>query len=324
MNEIDYEQPPNPQFFFTAHSAWCPPKKSDLLEITLKKPELSEPSWRDIDGKTLANSQVGIPVKLSVKCNEDVEQNAVVVFRMYPEGADIKTTQADVVLPGKNINGTAETESICWGVNDQHEPPKGPKKFFFTAQTKRSQYITSNVFEIKLPEFSNLSWQRDSKKMETISVHDYVTITCDTRNIPADKEVIVEIFEPGNKEDADEHIFDVKGIINEDKLEIEWPVEYKEKPGTKSKKELDEKGYAIPEYHFYVRYFGFRSEKSPVAKLKNNIMEIALDKDNKAIVNTEYILITPDKQEIIDKTDADGYIKQGNIVIGKYKLIIAK
>jgi hypothetical protein len=321
MDEKEYDQPPNPQFFFTVHSAWCPPKKSDLMEVQLKQPELSEPSWKDADGKTVTDSQIGIPVKLSVKCNEDIDQDAVVVFRMYPEGADIKTTQAEATLSGKNVDGTAETEEICWGTNDQYEPPDGPNKFFFTAQTKRSKYITSGVFEIKLPEFSNLTWQKDGKKTETIFVHDSVTITCDTKNIPADKEVIVEIFEPG-REGADEHIFDVKGIINENKLEIEWPVEYKEKQGTKSKNELDEKGYTIPEYHFHVRYFGFRSEASPVVEIYGQININIKDKySTKPMRKQKYTIYYPDGSLQDGTTDENGDIFNDRIYIGE-KIII--
>jgi len=323
MDEIDYKQPSNPKFFMTVHSAWCPPARSGLVEIQLKKPELSVPSWKDNDEKTLASSQVGIPIKMAVKCNEDVDENASVVFRIYPEGADIKTAQSEATLQGINKDGTAETEELCWGTKDWDDPPDGSNKFFFTAQTRRSRYITSGVLEIKLPEFSNLAWKIDGNNAETLFVHDKVMISCDTKNIPDDKEVLIEIVEPDVKGE-DEHIFDVIGKINEGKLEVEWQVEYREKANTKSKKELDEQGYTIPEYHFYVRYYGFRSEASPKVNIKCNIMEIAFNNDNKAIVNTDYIFITPDKKEIISKTDADGYIKQDNILIGNYKVIIAR
>jgi len=323
MHEVDYQKRENPKYFVTAHSAWCPPKRSELMEIQLKRPELSEPCLKDNEENKINDTQVGIPIKFSVNCNEDVEQNADIAFRLYPEGSDIKTTEAECTLRGKNINGIAETEELCWGTKNQESPPEGTNKYFFTAQTRNSPYITSNVFEIKLPEFSNLAWTKDSNNIENAIVNEFLILKCDVKNIPDYQQVIVEIFEP-DTEGGDKHIFDVKGKIKDNKLEVEWKVEYLEKVGTKSKNEIDEQKYTIPEYHFLVRYFGYKSEASPVLKLKFNFIERALNKNNNPIPDTYYVLLTPDGQELYGKTDKKGFIRHDDLYIGKYKIIIAK
>ncbi|MDR2921820.1 MAG: hypothetical protein LBU85_00580 [Treponema sp.] len=93
--------------------------------------------------------------------------------------------------------------------------------------------------------------------------------------------------------------------------------------GAKSKKEIDEKGYTIPEYHFYIRYFGYKSDTSPVLKLKQNFIEKAINNNGVAIINTDYILICPDGQELKGKTDSKGFIRQNDVFIGNYKIVIA-
>jgi hypothetical protein len=176
---------------------------------------------------------------MSVKCNEDVAQNAGIVFRLYPEG------------------------------------------------------------------------------------HEYITLSCDTKNISHNQEVIIEIYEP-NVEGEEQHIYDLKGKVKDNKLKVQWQADYREKEGTKSKSEIDEKGYTVPEYRFYVRHFGFKSEAGPAAKLKCNFVERAINKNGNPIPNTDYILITPDKQRLTGKTDKKGFVRQENIFIGKCQVIIAK
>ncbi|MCL2289159.1 MAG: hypothetical protein FWC34_00410 [Bacteroidetes bacterium] len=321
MDEIDYKHPDNPKFFATAHSAWCPPIRSKLFEVRLKRRELFEPSWVDVDGKAVTISQAGERIKMSVKCNEDVEPDAVIVFRMYCAGEDIKTTEAQATLPGKNINGVAQSEELCWGVKSWHEPPEGSNKFFFTAQTRNSPYITSSIIEMKPPEFSNLCWSKENQKTDVIFLHEYITISCDTKNIPDYQKVKVEIYEP-DENGNDLHIFNVAGKIEKGKLNLQWKVDFLEEENTKSNKEIAEKGYALPEYRFFVRYYGFKSEASPVATLKCNYVERVVDQNGNPVPNTDYILITPDGHELYGKTDPKGFVRQDDLYLGKCKVLV--
>ncbi|MDR1218813.1 MAG: hypothetical protein LBK73_04305 [Treponema sp.] len=175
---------------------------------------------------------------------------------------------------------------------------------------------------MKTPEFSNLAWQEDGKRAEYIFIHEYITLSCDTKNIPHGQDVIVEIVEP-DEEGVDEYIFDVEGKKN-DKLKLQWQADYREKPYTKSKKEIDEKVYTAPEYPFYVRYFGFGIESRSAVKLKCNFIEPAINKNGNPMPYTDYILITPDGRELFGKTNSKGFVRQESLYIGKRKMVIAK
>src|SRR5574344_2067272 len=48
----------DPKFIFSAHSAWCPMKKSGSATVELKRPELSSLEWKDKEGSTTSKGLV--------------------------------------------------------------------------------------------------------------------------------------------------------------------------------------------------------------------------------------------------------------------------
>jgi hypothetical protein len=148
--DVGDEIPPeaDPKFFFTVHSAWCQHKRSDNLTVELKRPELSGPEWQDLEGKGADKGLVGEALKLSVSCNEDMEEGAGVTFKVYKEGADPKLDRAEAELAAVNKGGKAEAE---WPYRYRHDPenPLTEKpKFFFIATGQRCKEVKSGNVEI--------------------------------------------------------------------------------------------------------------------------------------------------------------------------------
>jgi hypothetical protein len=79
----------DPEFFITAHSAWCPFERSDELTVELIRPEITEFVWRDDEGDETEKNVLGELVTLSVE-TKDVEDGKTVTFKIFPEGADTK------------------------------------------------------------------------------------------------------------------------------------------------------------------------------------------------------------------------------------------
>ena len=53
----------DPEFIFSAHSAWCNYKKSSSLTVKLKRPEITKAEWKDKDGNTVGKGLVGEVLK---------------------------------------------------------------------------------------------------------------------------------------------------------------------------------------------------------------------------------------------------------------------
>jgi hypothetical protein len=120
----------DPEFFFTAHSAWCPYKKSG--EITVELPKLENPAWKDGNGKDTDKGLVGQTLTLAVE-SKDLADGEPVLFRVFPEGADPEHDKPVAAIQGTNEGGKAE---VVWRYEYKHDPEKPlteKPKYFFTA-----------------------------------------------------------------------------------------------------------------------------------------------------------------------------------------------
>jgi hypothetical protein len=74
-----------------------------------------------------------------------------------------------------------------------------------------------------------------------------------------------------HNEDND-HVADLTGTAGNGKVAIKWKVAYTEdNDDSTSRKEMAEKGYTLPEYHFVAEYDGVESEPGPIVKIHKNI-----------------------------------------------------
>jgi uncharacterized Zn-binding protein involved in type VI secretion len=138
----------DPKFFFTAHSAWCPAKRSGTVMVRLKRPELSQPLWKDAEGRETSEGLTGAALSLSVSCNADMREGAAVIFRVYPEGAEPEKDAPAAEREAPNKGGSAAAEWTYHYKHDPAKPLKAKPRFFFTASGQRSKTIKSGILEI--------------------------------------------------------------------------------------------------------------------------------------------------------------------------------
>ena len=120
----------------------------------------------------------------------------------------------------------------------------------------------SNVEE-KSPKISNPRWENaDNQTITKALVGDEVFLCADTENISdgtSAKIKIVEKDDDGN----DDFVTELSTAIQEGKIRRKWKVIYTEDTDdTESQKEMEEKGYTLPEYAFTVECDGVESEES--------------------------------------------------------------
>jgi hypothetical protein len=95
-----------------------------------------------------------------------------------------------------------------------------------------------------------------------------------------------------------------------------------EDDGSTSAKELKEKGYTLPEYHFVAEYDGAESEQSKLLEVKGWIdYQIFDERTGELLADRDYILLNPERKLVTGHTDKEGFIKAEGIKIGEYKII---
>jgi hypothetical protein len=88
-----------------------------------------------------------------------------------------------------------------------------------------------------------------------------------------------------------------------------------------SGKELAEKGYTLPEYHFVLQYKQIECT-SPVLPVKGWEKKKLQDRTTGDIlINRDYTLLFADGTEVSGQTDENGLIEQDNLPIGEYLIL---
>jgi uncharacterized Zn-binding protein involved in type VI secretion len=207
----------DPKWFFTVHSAWCAWKQSGMIEVELKRPELSEAKWTDTDGKDTDKGLVGEAVKLSVTCNEDTEEGAGVTFKVYREGAEQDGPEEELV--SSNRSGKAEAE---WKPVETREAGDTKElKYFFTAITKRAKEAKSGSITVKNPQIVEMKWEPDfvyqgdeaKLKIKTFETAEFAPT------------VKIQVWELKEKY-PEEHIGDHEVTIDSDEVELTVKTDY--------------------------------------------------------------------------------------------------
>jgi phage protein D len=179
--------------------------------------------------------------------------------------------------------------------------------------------------EERAPGFSNLRWMKGGKEIREALVDDEVTLNFDVRNINNGEKVEVGIWEHDDDQEHD-HVKDVRGEVQNGQVEIKWKVEYTDdNDDSTSGKELAEKGYTLPEYHFVAKYGRVKSEAGPVLKVKGwTDRQVVYEKTGEIAANRNYTLILPDGEKITNRTDENGFIRETGLPFGEMYFYLAE
>jgi hypothetical protein len=173
----------------------------------------------------------------------------------------------------------------------------------------------------KMPEFTDLRWEKGGKETGDALVDDEVVMCFDVRNINNGERVKVTVWEHDEDNEHD-HVADLEGTVENGKIAINWKVLYTEdNDDSTSGKELKEKGYTLPEYHFVAEYGDVVSEPGPVLEVKGWVKKkLRYSNSDEVLVNVDYTLEFTDGTQITGKTDENGYIYKKAIPLGELQL----
>jgi uncharacterized Zn-binding protein involved in type VI secretion len=150
----------DPEFYFTAHSAWCPFKKSESVTVELKRPELTNAQWKDKEGNQTGKGLAGEELKLCVSCNEGMEEGAGVIFRVYAEGADVKRDQPVAEIASTKKDGKAEAE---WRPEETREAGDTKElRVYFTVSAGRTKQILGAALPVRNPRIVEMKWDPEA------------------------------------------------------------------------------------------------------------------------------------------------------------------
>ena len=190
-------------------------------------------------------------------------------------------------------------------------------------QTETQTGTEESTAEEKNPSITNPHWEDENGKTLTKAlVGDEVFLCADVTDI-ADgataKINIVEKDDDGN----DDFVAELSTSVQEGKIRRKWKVIYTEDTDdTESQKEMEEKGYTLPEYAFTVECDGIVSEESGKLDVMGWIRtQFKNKRTGEIMANRGYVIYLIDGSRINGKTDENGFVNLKNLKKGDYFII---
>ena len=175
--------------------------------------------------------------------------------------------------------------------------------------------------EEKNPSITNPHWEDENGKTLTKAlVGDEVFLCADVTDISAGTSAKIKIVEKDD-DGNDDFITELSTSVNDGKIRCDWKVIYTEdNDDTDSQKEMEEKGYTLPEYAFTVECDGVESEESGQLDVYADFIA-KLTFKGRPMKNYPYVLKLADGSYKTGETNDDGYIIENEIPIGKVQII---
>jgi hypothetical protein len=176
-----------------------------------------------------------------------------------------------------------------------------------------SNNISCRKEEKKAHEYLNLQWRNSQTEINECSIDDQIIIKFNTKNIPENEIIEVEIWEQTDNKLMD-LIIKLQGTVKNDTVEIIWilDVDFNNK-NTYYNREIDEKNYTLIDYVFLIRNGDEIVSSHLLAVTRNIDIFVGYESSRKPLRNAEYFLIAPDKEYIYGKTDDGGYARIKNL-----------
>ena len=188
------------------------------------------------------------------------------------------------------------------------------------AETQNDTEITSAE---KTPTISNPRWEAaDGQTIAKALVGDEVYLCADVTDIADGATAKLKIVEKDDDGDDDD-LTVLTDKVQDGKIRCDWKVIYTEdNDDTESQKEMEEKGYTLPEYAFTVECDGVESEESGLLDVMGWIKTQFKDKKTgKPLSNKKYIIYLSDGNSINGVSDSEGNVEVKDLKQGEYFII---
>ena len=247
-NDIPPER--NPRFIFSAHSAWCPWKKSEnSLEVELRRPKIEKAEWQDADGKTASKGTVGTPIKLYAEVTE-FEEGQGVTFTVYNA-----RTQAEVTGIGAEVkDGKAEAQ---WNPIDTRSPEDTEElKYYIEATSLRCKPVKSGDIQVKNPKVISMEWDK-----KAIYWGDEIELIIKTIEMEDElPECKVDIWEE-EREQPNKLLQSTTVKLDKDEVKVKFRLNFTLKDVSQFDKDDDYRVYAVATIDQLGTYFKQEEEK---------------------------------------------------------------
>ncbi|MBE6361589.1 MAG: carboxypeptidase-like regulatory domain-containing protein [Treponema bryantii] len=192
------------------------------------------------------------------------------------------------------------------------------------SQTEEQNNAEETNDKEKNPAISNPHWEDSNGNTITKAlVGDEVYLCADVTDIDDGATAKIKIIEKDDDGNADD-IDSVSGKVQDSKIKVKWKVKYTEdNDDTESQKEMDEKGYTLPEYAFTIEYNGLESDKSGQLDVSGGLkVQLKDKKTNELLKNVKISLKQNDSIYKTLTTDENGYFELMEIPIGEYEIVL--
>ena len=191
-------------------------------------------------------------------------------------------------------------------------------------QTESQNDTEESNVEEKSPSITSPHWEDENGKAITKAlVGDEVFLCADVTDISDGASAKIKVIEKDD-DGNDDFVAELSTSVQEGKIRCKWKVIYTEDTDdTESQKEMEEKGYTLPEYAFTVECSGVESEEAGQLDVRGWIKKQLKDRKTGTILsNTKYTIYLLDGSEIKGISDNDGILYLDNLKIGKYFISI--
>jgi len=174
--------------------------------------------------------------------------------------------------------------------------------------------------EVIVAEFNNLQWRDLQSEIKEAHIHDKITIKFETRNIPDDEIINIEIWEKTDNVLMD-FIEKLQGTVKNNRVEIHWTVGLDfNNEDANFNQEVERNGYTIIDLVFLIKHNDQTITSDLLAVLGLLNIQV-LSGTQEPQRNIELVVIGPHNERRYVKTDDDGWARIRNLRrIGDYML----
>ena len=187
---------------------------------------------------------------------------------------------------------------------------------------EETQNDTENSSAEKTPSITSPHWEDENGKAITKAlVGDEVYLCADVTDVADGATATIRIIEKDN-DGNDDFITELSTSVNDGKICCDWKVIYTEdNDDTDSQKELEEKGYTMPEYAFTVECDGIESKESGQLDVMRWIkFQLKETESDRIFSNVPVRILKEDGTIIKCKSDENGYVYLKDLLFGKYSI----
>ena len=189
-------------------------------------------------------------------------------------------------------------------------------------QTESQNDTEESNAEEKSPKISNPHWEDENGKTLTKAlIGDEVFLCADVTDIADGATATIRIVEKDN-DGNDDFVTELSAAVQDGKIRRKWKVVYTEdNDDTDSQKEMEEKGYTLPEYAFTVESSGVKSEESEQLDVRGWIkFQLKETESDRIFSNVPVRILKEDGTIIKCKSDENGYVYLKDLLFGKYSI----